>query len=453
MADVGPARVTRVTNQISRHGGMGAAYLRVLSGPDAGLEVGLPPVGVVVGADPSTDVVLRDAAVSSRHCTVIPAADGFDVRDLGSRNGTLLDGVALSQARVPVGAVLRVGTSMLQLMPAEDAVDIPPSQRTSFGGLVGASLAMRRVYALLERAAQSAASILFLGESGTGKELAARAVHEHSPRVGGPLVVFDCGAASETLIASDLFGHVRGAFTGAHTDRVGAFAAADRGTLFLDEIGDLPLGLQPKLLRMLEAGEVVPLGGRAPEHHDVRVVAATHRDLYQEVAEGGFRGDLYYRMAVVEVHLPPLRQRREDIPDLVRLFLQRAGSPITDVGGRNLERLSGYHWPGNVRELRNVITRAVALAPAGARFDELPILLRPAPAEERETARADRPYHEAKEELVRRFDVDYLGDLMRRAAGNVSQAARLAGLERKYLYKLLERAGLRVKGGADAPDD
>ncbi|HTM20563.1 MAG TPA: sigma 54-interacting transcriptional regulator [Kofleriaceae bacterium] len=439
-------RITRVTNQMLRRGGVGAAYLRVLGGPDAGLEVALPPIGVVIGADPSVDVVLSDPAVSSRHCTVTPGGDGFEVRDLGSRNGTLLDGVALSQARVPVGAVLRVGTSLVQLMPAEDALELPPSERTAFGGLIGASLAMRRVYALLERAAQSAASILFLGESGTGKELAARAVHEHSPRAGGALVVFDCGAASETLIASDLFGHVRGAFTGAHADRVGAFAAADRGTLFLDEIGDLPLALQPKLLRMLEAGEVVPLGGRAPERHDVRVVAATHRDLYQEVAEGGFRGDLYYRLAVVEVHLPPLRQRREDIPELVRLFLQRAGSPIAEVGGRNLERLIGYHWPGNVRELRNVITRAVALAAPGARFDDLPILLRPAAGAEAEpSARADRPYHEAKDELIRRFDADYLADLMRRAGGNVSQAARAAGLERKYLYKLLERAGLRTR--------
>jgi DNA-binding NtrC family response regulator len=448
-------RVTRVTNQMLRQGGVGAAYLRVLGGPDAGLEVALPPIGVVVGADPSVDVVLTDPAVSSRHCTVIPGADGFEVRDLGSRNGTLLDGVALSQARVPVGAILRVGTSLLQLMPAEDAVDIPPSQRTSFGGLVGGSLAMRRVYAVLERAAQSQASILFLGESGTGKELAARAVHEHSPRKAGPLVVFDCGAASETLIASDLFGHVRGAFTGAQSDRVGAFAAADAGTLFLDEIGDLPLPLQPKLLRMLEAGEVVPLGGRAPERHDVRVVAATHRDLYTEVGEGGFRGDLYYRLAVVEVYLPPLRQRGEDIPELVRLFLSRAGSPITEVGGRNLERLIAYHWPGNVRELRNVITRAVALAPAGARFDDLPIMLRPSSsADAAEPAvRADRPYHDAKEDLLRRFDADYLGDLMRRAAGNVSQAARLAGLERKYLYKLLERAGLRSRKPDDPPDE
>ncbi len=438
-------RVTRVTNQMAQRAGARACHLRVLAGPDAGLEVSLPPVGVVVGADPAVDVVLSDPAVSGRHCSVSPTADGFQVRDLGSRNGTLLDGVALTDARVPVGAVLRLGKTVVQLLPAEESVEIPPSEANSFGELVGSSPAMKRVYAMLERASQSNASILFLGESGTGKELAARAVHQMSPRASGPMVVFDCGAASETLIQSDLFGHVRGAFTGAHADRVGAFAAADGGTLFLDEIGDLPLGMQPKLLRMLEAGEVIPLGTRDAQHHDVRLVAATHRDLFGLVGEGGFRGDLYYRLAVVEVHLPPLRQRTEDIPELVRLFLRRAGSEISEVGGPNLDKLMSYHWPGNIRELRNVITRAVALSASGADFDSLPIMLRPsaAPDSAMPSARADRPFQEAKADVVSRFEKDYLTDLMHRAGGNVSQAARIAGLERKYLYRLLERAGLR----------
>lgn len=440
-------RVTRVTNQLQR--GPGAAHscrLRVIAGPDAGTELSLPPVGVVLGADPAADVVLSDAAVSGRHCTVSPCEDGFEVRDLGSRNGTLLDGVALERALVPVGSVLRLGNSLVQLMPAEETVEIPPSESASFGGLVGDSLSMRRAYAMLERASQSDASILFLGESGTGKELAARAVHEHSPRRDKPMVVFDCGAASETLIQSDLFGHVRGAFTGAHGDRQGAFAAAHQGTLFLDEIGDLPLALQPKLLRMLEAGEVTPLGGRTPEQYDVRVVAATHRDLFQEVARGTFRGDLYYRLAVVEVHLPPLRQRLEDIPALVRLFLERAGAAQAgELEGANMDRLRGYHWPGNVRELRNVIARAVALSPRNADFDSMPVLLRPTNVAAAPTpaVSAERPFHEVKSEVVARFEHDYLNDLLRRARGNVSQAARIAGLERKYLYRLLERAGLR----------
>ncbi len=438
-------RVTRVTNQLQRSTQALSCHLRVVSGPDAGMLVSLPPIGVVVGADPSADVVLTDSAVSGRHCTIRPADDGFSVKDLGSRNGTLLDGVAITEASVPIGAMLRLGSSLIQLMPAEESVEIPPSSAAGFGSMIGNSVAMRRVYSMLERASQSAASILCLGESGTGKELTARAVHENSPRRDGPFVVFDCGAASESLIESELFGHVRGAFTGAHADRMGAFAAADKGTLFLDEIGDLPLALQPKLLRMLETGEVTQVGSHQQQRFDVRVVAATHRDLFQEVGSGGFRGDLYYRLAVVEIHLPPLRQRPEDIPELVRIFLDRAGAgDIGELSGPNMERLVSYHWPGNVRELRNVITRAVALSPAGADFSGMPILLRPTQqADDAPSFKADRPFHEAKADIIGKFERDYLTDLVRRADGNLSQAARDAGLERKYLYRLLEKNGLR----------
>jgi DNA-binding NtrC family response regulator len=451
-------RVTRVTNTLAGHPALRAARMRVLAGPSAGTEIDVPAVGVVVGADPGCDVVLDDASVSGRHCTIRPTATGFDVTDLGSRNGTVIDGVAVAKVTAPPGAVLRLGHSLIQLVPADDVVDIPPSERDRFGELYGQSHAMRTVFAVLERAARSDASILFLGESGTGKELAARAIHDASPRAAGPFVVFDCGAATDTLIESDLFGHVRGAFTGAQGDRIGAFAAAHGGTLFLDEIGDLPVALQPKLLRMLEAGEVIPLGSRRPERFDVRVVAATHRDVFGEVARGGFRGDLYYRLAVVEVHLPPLRGRQGDLRRLVQLFLERAGAGrlVDQVGGAALERLERYHWPGNVRELRNVIARAVALAGRGDDFQSLPILLRPAmgaPAGEAPTARADRPFHEAKQAVVDRFERDYLTDLLRRADGNVSQAARIAGLERKFLYRVLERAGLRQPSARDDKDD
>jgi DNA-binding NtrC family response regulator len=447
-------RVTRVTNTSRAMGAVRSMAMRVLAGPDAGVEVDLPPIGVVIGADAGCDVVLADTSVSGRHCTVRPVPTGFDVTDLGSKNGTVIDGVAITKVTAPPGAVLRLGHTLIQLLPGDEVVDIPPSTADHFGQLYGESVAMRQVFAVLERASRSDASILFLGESGTGKELAARAVHDASPRKDGPFVVFDCGAATDTLIESDLFGHVRGAFTGAHADREGAFAAAAGGTLFLDEIGDLPVSLQPKLLRMLEAGEVVPLGGRKTERHDVRVVAATHRDVFAEVARGGFRGDLYYRLAVVEVHLPPLRQRHGDLPRLIARFLERAGAPAAaaNIGGPALERLERYHWPGNVRELRNVISRAVALATPGDDFASLPILLRPtvaATADEVPTAKADRPFHEAKDAVVERFEREYLTDLLRRADGNLSQAARLAGLERKFLYKLLERCGLRTPAKDD----
>jgi DNA-binding NtrC family response regulator len=436
-------RVTRVTNTIGARPALHAVRMRVLAGPAAGTEVDVPAVGVVVGADPACDVVLDDASVSGRHCTIRPTERGFDVTDLGSKNGTLIDGVAIARVTAPAGAVLRLGRSLLQLLPADDVVEIPPSPHDRFGELDGQSLAMRQVFAILERAARSDASILFLGESGTGKELAARAVHDASPRAAGPFVVFDCGAATDTLIESDLFGHVRGAFTGAASDRLGAFAAAHGGTLFLDEIGDLPVGLQPKLLRMLEAGEVIPLGSRKPERYDVRVVAATHRDVFGEVARGGFRGDLYYRLAVVEVHLPPLRQRPSDIPQLVRLFLAAHGAPDSGIEGANLDRLMSYHWPGNVRELRNVVSRAVALSTAGTEFARMPVLLRAAAAgPDQVRARADRPFHQAKEALVHRFERDYLEDLLRQSGGSMAEAARRAGLERKYLYRLLDRVGV-----------
>jgi DNA-binding NtrC family response regulator len=441
---------TRVTNATAVRPLVGAAQLRIVDGPDRGLAIDLPPVGVVLGSEPACDVVLTDPFVSRRHCSVAPAPSGFAVADLGSKNGTLIDGAIVGKVIAPPGASIRIGKTLIQLVPADEVIDIPPSPHDHFGALFGGSIAMRQVFALLERAARSSAPILFLGESGTGKELMARGVHDASPRKDGPFVVFDCGASTDTLIESDLFGHVRGAFTGAAGDRQGAFAAAHGGTLFLDEIGDLPVGLQPKLLRMLEAGEVVPLGGRKPERYDVRIVAATHRDVFGEVARGGFRGDLYYRLAVVEVHVPALRQRSSDLATLVKMFLERAGAPqlVDQVGGAALERLERYHWPGNVRELRNVITRAVALAGPDDDFQSLPFVLRPTTAAPEPLAfKADRPFHEAKDALIARFEREYLEDLVQRAGGNLSQAARLAGLERKFLYKLLERNGLRQKSG------
>ncbi|MBA3500874.1 MAG: sigma 54-dependent Fis family transcriptional regulator [Deltaproteobacteria bacterium] len=447
--------VTRVTNAFSSRTPVRAATLRVVDGPDRGMEIDLPPVGVVIGSERTCDVVLTDSFVSRRHCSIAPHQHGFAITDLGSKNGTVIDGVAVGKVVAPPGVAIRIGKTLVQCMPADEVVDIPPSTSEQFGALYGTSIAMRTVFAILERASKTPASMLLLGESGTGKELMARAVHDNSPRKDGPFVVFDCGASTETLIESDLFGHTKGAFTGAAADRQGAFAAANGGTLFLDEIGDLPVTLQPKLLRMLEAGEVIPLGGRKSERYDVRIVAATHRDVFGEVARGGFRGDLYYRLAVVEVHVPPLRARSGDLPKLIGMFLDRAGAShlASQVGGAALERLQRYHWPGNVRELRNVITRAVALAGPDDDFQSMPFVLRPTvAAPEAETIRADRPFHEAKDELVAKFEREYLSDLVQRANGNLSEAARIAGLERKFLYKLLERAGLRTKA-TDADKD
>ncbi|WP_394821511.1 sigma 54-interacting transcriptional regulator [Pendulispora albinea] len=439
----------RITNLIERTRAHRGNRVRLVGASDSPLtarSVLLPAAGIVLGADSACDVQLEDSAVSRKHATIVPATGGFEVADLGSRNGTWLDGSRIERAMVAAGATLRIGHTLVQLLPAEEAIDIPPSDATSFGELLGASEPMRRVFAVLERASGSHAPVLLLGESGTGKELAARAIHERSPRRGGPFVVFDCGAASGTLIESELFGHKKGAFTGAYRDHAGAFASAHGGTLFLDEIGDLPLSLQPKLLRLLERSEVTPLGARAPERYDVRFIAATHRDLWADIGSGLFRGDLYYRLAVVEAHLPPLRQRKTDIPILVRALLRANGAIDSEVEGPKLERLLRYAWPGNVRELRNVIARAVALALPGSEFEQMPIVLRTeTPADAEPIARADVPYLEAKEALLERFDRDYCTDLLQRAGSNLSEAARVAKIERKYLYRVLARAGIRPR--------
>jgi DNA-binding NtrC family response regulator len=438
--------LSRTTTRLERTPPPRAARLVVLFGPDRGQEVDVPPAGAVIGAQAACDLVLADAAVSGRHAAVRRTPAGFEVRDLGSKNGTFYDGASVEKAVVPAGATLRIGASLVLLAPDEEELVLPPSAASGFGGLAGTSLAMRRVYAVLERVATSRAPILITGESGTGKELCARAIHDASPRSNGPFVVFDASAASENLLESDLFGHVRGAFTGAEQTRPGAFAAAHGGTLFIDEIGELPLRMQPKLLRMLETGEVQPLGGNKHTKHDVRVVAATHRDLAQEVARGTFRGDVYYRLAVVEVHLPALRERPEDIPELVRVFLDREGMAAAADGASEAAyaRLSSYGWPGNVRELRNVIARAVALAPPGAKLSTMPILVGSAPASTPElAATADRPFSDAKAAVVERFERAYLRDLLARHGDNLTQAARVADVERKHLYRLLDKHGLR----------
>jgi DNA-binding NtrC family response regulator len=437
------AAFQRITNAIERSAPVPVTRLRLFAPGRAPRDVDLPQVGAVLGADEACDVVVTDAAVSSRHLSIVPVEGGFRLRDLGSKNGTWLDDVAVKDLVAPPGTSLRLGRSIVQLLPAEEAVTLAPSEARSFGALRGSSVEMRRVYAILERVSASDAPVLLLGESGTGKELAARAVHDASPRGKGPFVVFDCGAASETLVEGELFGHKRGAFTGAHADRVGAFARAHGGTLFLDEIGDLPLLLQPKLLRLLERGEVTPLGGRKAERYDVRFVAATHRDLWSEVGAGTFRADLFYRLAVVEVHLPALRERRDDIHELVRGFLQAQGAGGREITPQALEQLARHGWPGNVRELRNVVTRAAVLSPPGAPLADIPFLRRPEGSAAAEAAFvADRPYQVAKEELLARFDREYCTDLLKRAEDNLSRAARMAGLERKHLYKVLDRAGV-----------
>ena len=307
---------------------------------------------------------------------------------------------------------------------------------------------MNAVRAVIEQTAPSDATILIEGESGTGKELAARAVHEGSPRGDGPFVIVDCSAIPEALIDSHLFGHVRGAFTGAERDRRGAFVEASGGTLFLDEIGELPLAAQTRLLRALEARTVHPVGADRPVEVDTRVVAATHRDLAAMVADRTFRADLFYRLAVVRVTLPPLRDRREDLPALIAAFHAERGLAPGPIDGENLSRLTRHTWPGNVRELRNVLERAWALSPRGACFRDLRLAVDPGPGHPEARAEADTalPFKEAKERWNDRFERQYLADVFEACGRNITHAAARAGINRRHFRELLHKHGLVNQG-------
>jgi DNA-binding NtrC family response regulator len=443
-----------------------ALKIVVLSGPDIGKEA---PLGSTceIGTDEEADFVLTDPSVSRRHTRVTLERGAVVVRDLKSRNGTFIGETRVREATASLGSVLRIGRTYMAIQPRWLMREVAPSNARAFGELVGESLAMREIFAILERVARSDVTVLVEGESGTGKELVARSLHAASPRAKGPYVVFDCSAVPSELAESELFGHKKGAFSGATADRAGAFQRAHGGTICLDELGELPLDLQPKLLRVLENREVRPVGDDAPRPVDVRVVASTNRDLHAEVQRGRFRADLLYRLEVVKVRMPPLRHRPEDIPGLVARLLDGKIASGDVPGGDNMKRLVGYAWPGNVRELRNILERAVALATPEAdgkvRFENLVFNLGPMPTGPA-TIGAEYPgiaelvpYKDAKGQLLESFDQAYAAALLRRFPNNILKAATAAGLSRKGLYDLLERTGLgdatRGEGIDDDADD
>ncbi|MBM4321303.1 MAG: FHA domain-containing protein, partial [Deltaproteobacteria bacterium] len=337
--------------------------LEVVRGPDQGLRTTFEQRQISVGTAPDNSLCLNDETVSRRHCRIEVDGSGYRLVDLGSKNGTKLGPYRIREAYLSEGAIIGLGGTELRWTPGDQEVEVHFSPSTRFGALRGSSLAMREIFAVLERVAPTEATVLIEGESGTGKELVAREIHERSRRSAGPLIVFDCSAVPRELIESELFGHVKGAFTGATANRMGAFEQAKGGTLFLDELGELSLDLQPKLLRALESRTIRPVGGTRPVQTDLRVVAATNRNLLQEVEEGSFREDLYYRLAVIKVRLPPLRERPEDVPLLVRHFIRELGGNPEQlkVSYETMERLKNHPWPGNVRELRNFIERTVVL--------------------------------------------------------------------------------------------
>jgi DNA-binding NtrC family response regulator len=394
--------------------------------------------GASIGSHERNDVVVDDPSVSRFHCEVTVDGQGVKVRDLGSRNGTLVDGMRVVEAWLRPGALLRLGRAALRFELGEDSNRVTLSKSERFGLLVGRSPAMRATFALLERAAASEVTVLLEGETGTGKEGAAESIHQMGPRKDAPFLVLDCGAVPANLLESELFGHERGAFTGAVSRRKGIFEEAEGGTVFLDEIGELQPELQPKLLRVLERKEIRRVGSNSAQPVDVRVVAATHRDLRAEVNGGRFRADLYYRLAVLKIPLPSLRQRPEDIPLLVERFLERSSAPaqaralITPVFLAQLQRGS---WPGNVRELRNFVERCLVLEEAlqvGEGFV----------AGDSPSWDASLPYADARERAIAAFERGYLEALLDRHEGNVARAAQAARMNKVYLYRLLHRHGL-----------
>jgi two-component system response regulator GlrR len=419
--------------------------LKVLDGPQAKSEFISLGQRVTIGTHQSADLRIGDDTMSRFHCEIVIQKGRALLRDLGSLNGTVVDGVSVLVAHLADKATLTLGSTRVRFQLGSDEVEIPLSTADRFGLLVGRSQVMRAAMAELERAAANDVTVLLQGETGTGKDAAAESIHRESARRDGPFVVVDCASIPSALMESELFGHRKGSFTGADQSRVGAFAAASGGTILLDEIGELAVELQPKLLRVLETRTVQQVGSTGREPVDVRVIAATNRNLRQEVNERRFRPDLYYRLAVVEIALPSLRQRPEDIPILVDALLAAGGSaagPAVDRlrSAATQAELARHLWPGNVRELRNYVERCLA-------FDDPPRLAGSELAEPSALAvDTSKPLRVERDRWIRRVEHDYLEKLLAEHGDNVSAAARAAGIDRIHMYRLLWRAGLRETG-------
>ncbi|MBK8251621.1 MAG: sigma 54-interacting transcriptional regulator [Polyangiaceae bacterium] len=416
---------------------------------------------VRIGSHHSNDLVLEDRTVSRFHCRLTRGPRAWMITDSSSTNGTKVNGVGVREGDLVMPECrVELGDSIVMVRDA-GAKSMPPTGNVmSFGSLYGASQVMRRMYDVLSRVARTDATVLIEGESGTGKELITAEIVRRGPRAGKPFIVVDCGSIAPTVIESELFGHARGSFTGAERQRIGAFEAADGGTVFLDEIGELPLDMQPKLLRVLETGEVRRMGENQLRKVDVRVVAATNRHLEREVNQGRFREDLFFRLSVVTVRVPPLRERKPDIPLLIDSFL----ASLDAIDKRHLftaevvEAMMRHDWPGNVRELKNFIERRVVFETTGLDLDGDGVYTGrsafsssvPPPASATGAPQIDadieKPFRLAKDEIIETFERKYLVKLLEWAEGNVSRAARKAKIDRMYLHRLLQHYGLRKSG-------
>jgi two-component system response regulator HydG len=425
----------------------GRYRVTVLQGQDTGssLEIdGLQPLRLLVGQSPTCALRLTDGQVSRRHVALQVMERWLRVTDLGSKNGTWINGVRTMDALLAGGERVRVGetTLQVQLLESDTLLELPPEMR--FGRVIGASPAMRKLYPLLQRVAAASVPLIIEGETGTGKELLAESIHEQAPRASGPFVVFDCTAVSPSLVESALFGHEKGAFTGAVASHKGVFESADGGTLLIDEIGDLELALQAKLLRAIERSEVLRVGGDRWIRVDVRVIAATRRDLDAEVQAKRFRDDLFFRLNVARVELPPLRAREGDVGVLARHFWRALGDDVESLPADFLGRLESYSWPGNVRELYNLVSRRRALGELAPAEPEAASPQRSAVSGEdifTGLLAQDLPFIRARDQLLESFERRYVERALKRFGGNVSRAAAASGIARRYFYDLKKRVG------------
>jgi len=405
--------------------------LVVVEGPDAGALVRSEGDELSIGTNEGNDLQLTDPSVSRHHCTLRATERGLELRDLGSRNGTFVGDAEIASAYVRSGTHLRLGATTVAVQVLDHEFVHPIATTSQLGPIVGGSTAMRRLYPLIETCAQSAATVLVTGETGTGKELIAAAIHDHSERRRRPYGIIDCSALSHDLAESELFGHERGAFTGADVRRIGAFESAEGGTVFLDEIGELPLSLQPLLLRALEKRTIRRVGSNEQRAVDVRVVAASHRDLRALVNEKRFRADLFYRLNVLRIDVPPLRERKGDIEVLAAHFWTMF-RPDHRPPPALLENLAAQSWPGNVRELRNAVERAALLG------------LGPDPAMPPPEARS---YQDAKDRAMLAWERDWVAQLFAAHDGSVLRAARAARMSRGHLRELARRHGVATAPG------
>jgi DNA-binding NtrC family response regulator len=417
--------------------------LVVTAGPDVGKRVSLDAAHagpLLVGTSVSCELVLTDRVVSRRHLALEPTPTGLRVRDLGSKNGTFVNDVRVREATLEGRECIRIGETLIAIETSSRGVPSALPEETAFGRMLGASREMRRLYPVCTKLALANVPVILEGETGTGKEVLAECLHEAGPRANGPFVVFDCTMVSPALLESELFGHERGAFTGATSARQGVFEQAHGGTLFLDEIGDLDVALQPKLLRALESAQVRRVGGSAWITVDVRVIAATRRNLDEAVEEGRFRDDLFHRLAVARLELPPLRSRRGDIPILVEAFSRQMGASPRAVPPEVLARWEREPWPGNVRELRNAVARFLALgetegvespfgSPATALADQWVALVLAQGAS----------FSAARQRLMSTFERRYVEQMLAAHDGNVSRAAAASGIARRYFQILRAR--------------